>query len=153
MHATFVTQRVYLQLPICFHVIVSDNGNYTFQHIASKDISEQLWKKHAAHMTINLNEMFSVNPNEISRHLYGYQVFSHQHSHVGIWKMVAFHVYTTKPIKHYYELLDDDTFPAIESQGMFQFTARNCASCSLCNAFHKTNKLYFVNHSVYVTLV
>ena len=59
-----------------------------------------------------------------------------------------------KPIEHYYEPSDDDTFPAIDSlspQGMFQFTVGTEHPIrgveilrKVCNAFDKPSKLYFV---------
>jgi hypothetical protein len=71
------------------HVVVSDDGNYTFQYV------EQLWKKHASQIVMNLQEMFGGSPNEISRHLfeiYGHIVFFRKavnHSNGEIWIMVG----------------------------------------------------------------
>jgi hypothetical protein len=63
------------------HVVVSNDSQYQFCHvdIASKYVGEQLWIRHSAQMTTNLQEMFGGSPSEISRHLfeiYGHMVFS-----------------------------------------------------------------------------
>ncbi len=159
-------------------IIVSDDGNYKFEYvdIASKYVGEQLWQKHTAQMVLNLQEMFGGSPNEISRHLfeiYGHLVFSQGGKTLkcrnlddgsisnllldgfnGKRESFTRNSIPTKPIAHYYEPTDDDTFPAIDSlspQGMFQFTVGTEHPIrgvqilkDVCKAFNKPYKLYFV---------
>ncbi len=143
--------RIFATSHTLLHVVVSNHSQYQFCHvdIASKYVGEQLWIRHSAQMTTNLQEMFGGSPNEISRYLfeiYGHMVFSvggrtlkcrclesgtvteitldSLHS-----QRITFGKDTIPSAEdlsgNYYEPTDDDTFPAIDSlspQGMFQFT-------------------------------
>ena len=143
--------RIFATSHTLLHMVVSNDSQYKFSHvdIASKYVGEQLWIHHSAQMITNLQEMFGGSPSEISRHLfeiYGHRVFSTggrilkcrclESDTVSHITLDAFNgsrvpfgkdsMPTAKTFtRNYYELTDDDTFPAIDSlspQGMFQFT-------------------------------
>ena len=122
---------------------------FTDLDVASEYVGEQLWIRHSAQMTTNLQEIFGGSPIEISRHLfeiYGHMVFSVggrtlkcrclESGNVTEMTLDALHsqrntfgkdtIPTAEELSgKYYEPTDDDTFPAIDSlspQGMFKFT-------------------------------
>jgi len=158
------------------HIIVSDDGLYRFLHVdvASKYVGEQLWQLHHAQMIINMQEMFSGSPNEISRHLfeiYGHLIFSRggkklkcknledeSVSEITLEKLDGKRISFVKDkipdvLEAYYYEPFDENFPAIDSfspQGLFQFTVapehpiRGARILGKVSQLFQNPKLYFV---------
>jgi len=161
------------------HMIIGERQGFPYQFlyvdIASKDVGEQLWDRHYAEMIANLREMFGGSPDEISRHLfeiYGHRIFSKGAKKLKCRNLeddstsdfvldnmdgqrisIGKDNLPRRPLDSYYEPLDDDQFPAIDSmskQGMFQFTVgaehpiRGVQVLKKLCSLYDDPKLYFV---------